>query len=240
MELAAGERGPAPSTVTFLSGDVHHSYVSEARPARHERELRSTILQAVCSPIRNPLSRNMRFATAVLSYGVAGPVGRLASKSARVPDPPLTWRYAEGPWFDNNLACLQLDGPSLRMWWVTGEVIDDHERPRLAKVATYALDDQGRPPPPYRVPARIRRGVRRRVRAKLVDRVDSAEQPVAALGARTGVRARQVGVPTVPAPGARQVVREVVRAGLDGVPDGRGSFLGRVGGPVRGGPVCCL
>ncbi|WP_200948051.1 alkaline phosphatase D family protein [Nocardioides sp. Soil774] len=171
MEVAAGERGAAPSTVTFLSGDVHHSYVSEATPARHGRELRSTILQAVCSPIRNPLSRNMRFATAVLSYGVAGPVGRLASRSARVPDAPLTWRYAEGPWFDNNLACLQLDGPSLRMWWVTGEVIDDHERPRLAKVASYALDDQGRPPPPDRVRERFQRGVKRRVRAKVVDRV---------------------------------------------------------------------
>src|SRR5688572_28117186 len=171
IEVAAGERGRAPSTVTFLSGDVHHSYVSEARPADHSRQVRSTILQAVCSPIRNPLSRNMRFATAVLSYGVAGPVGRLASRSARVPDAPLDWRYAEGPWFDNNLACLQLDGPSLRMWWVTGEVVDDHERPRLAKVASYELDEQGRPPAPDRVVQRFRRGVARRVRAKVRDRV---------------------------------------------------------------------
>ena len=113
----------------------------------------------------------MRFATAVLSYGVAGPVGRLASKSARVPDAPLTWRYAEGPWFDNNLACLQLDGPSLRMWWVTGEVIDDHERPRLAKVASYALDEHGRPPAPERVHQRFRRGMKRRLHAKVIDRV---------------------------------------------------------------------
>ncbi|GAA1450287.1 alkaline phosphatase D family protein [Mycobacterium cookii] len=171
MEVAAGERGAAPSTVTFLSGDVHHSYVSEAKPLRHGPPMRSTILQAVCSPIRNPLSRNMRFATAVLSYGVAGPVGRLASRSARVPDAPLTWRYAEGPWFDNNLACLQLDGPSLRMWWVTGEVIDDHERPRLAKVASYALDEDGRPPAHERVHQRFRRGMKRRLEAKVFDRV---------------------------------------------------------------------
>jgi hypothetical protein len=171
MEVAAGERGRAPSTVTFLSGDVHHSYVSEARPVDDGRRLQSTILQAVCSPIRNPLSRNMRFATAVLSYGVAGPVGRLASRSTRVPDAPLTWRYAEGPWFDNNLACLQLAGRSLKMWWVTGEVIDDHDRPRLAKVASYELDEDGRPPAPERARERFGRGLRRRVRDKVKDRV---------------------------------------------------------------------
>jgi hypothetical protein len=163
MRVAAGQRGRAPSTVTFLSGDVHHSYVSEARPAHGGPPLQSTILQAVCSPIRNPLSRNMRFATAVLSYGVAGPVGRLASRSTRVPTSPLTWHYAEGPWFDNNLACLQLDGPSLRMWWMTGEVHDgDHEHPRLAKVAAYALDEDGHPPPREGVVAKIGRRVRRR------------------------------------------------------------------------------
>jgi hypothetical protein len=166
MEVAAGERGRAPSTVTFLSGDVHHSYVSEARPARGGRPLRSTMLQAVCSPIRNPLSRNMRFATAVLSYGVAGPVGRLASRSTHVPTSPLDWRYAEGPWFDNNLACLQLAGPGLRMWWMTGEVVGDHQRPRLAKVAAYEVDEQGRPPQresrARKVRATLRNAVRRR------------------------------------------------------------------------------
>jgi hypothetical protein len=164
MEVAAGKRGRAPSTVTFLSGDVHHSYVSEARPAHGGPPLRSTVLQAVCSPIRNPLSRNMRFATAVLSYGVAGPMGRLASRSARVPDAPLTWTYAEGPWFDNNLAFLRLAGPSLRMWWVTGEVVDDHDRPRLAKVESYALDEDGNPPPRERFVAKVGRRVRRRAK----------------------------------------------------------------------------
>ncbi|MCY4726015.1 alkaline phosphatase D family protein [Nocardioides sp. STR2] len=164
MEVAAGERGRAPSTVTFLSGDVHHSYVSEARPRRGGRALRSTVLQAVCSPIRNPLSRNMRFATAVLSYGVAGPMGRLASRSAHVPDAPLTWTYAEGPWFDNNLAFLRLAGPSLRMWWVTGEVLDDHDRPRLAKVESYALDEDGNPPPREGFASKVGRRVRRRAK----------------------------------------------------------------------------
>ncbi len=144
IEVASGERGRAPASVTFLSGDVHHSYVSEARLSRPATRaggaLRSALLQAVCSPIRNPLSPNMRFATAVLSYGVAGPFGRMVSMSTKVAKSPLRWKYAEGPWFDNNLACLELAGPRLRMWWASGTVVDDdHERPLLTKVADYEL-----------------------------------------------------------------------------------------------------
>lgn len=146
IEVAAGQRGRAPVSVTFLSGDVHHSYVSEARlsrrSARRSPPLRSHVVQAVCSPIRNPLSRNMRFATAVLSYGVAGPLGRLASHWAKVPTSPITWKYAQGPWFDNNLAFLELAPSTLRMWWVGGTVVDhDHESPRLTKVADYTLGE---------------------------------------------------------------------------------------------------
>ena len=37
LEVARGERGRAPETVTFLSGDVHHSYVSEATPVQARR-----------------------------------------------------------------------------------------------------------------------------------------------------------------------------------------------------------
>ncbi len=138
-EVADGRRGPAPETVTFLSGDVHHSYVSEV-----ERSSGSRIVQAVCSPVRNPLPRSMRFATAVLSYGIAGPAGALVARSAKVPDPPFRWSSVQGPWFDNNLASLEETPDGLRLWWETGVVDgDDHAHPRLEQVAALTIEPRG-------------------------------------------------------------------------------------------------
>ena len=147
LAVARGERGRAPETVTFLSGDVHHSYVSEATPskraARGRRPTASRILQAVCSPIRNPLSPRWRFATAVSAYGVARPIGHLAARSAKVPTAPLRWKLVKGPWFDNNLATLEITGEGLRMWWAKGHVEGDaHHRPRLVTVSEVTIERQ--------------------------------------------------------------------------------------------------
>lgn len=145
LEVARGQRGRAPQTVTFLSGDVHHSYVSEARPTpkqmRSGGPINSRILQAVCSPIRNPLSRNMRFITAALSYGVAGPIGHVVARSAKVPAAPFTWRLLKGPWFDNNLATLEVTDRGLRLWWATGAIEEgNHAQPRLVVVEDVTVE----------------------------------------------------------------------------------------------------
>jgi hypothetical protein len=132
-EVARGERGPAPRTVVFLGGDVHHSYVSEARP-REGQPFRSHVVQAVCSPIRNPLPYAMRFLTAFSSYGLAGPIGHMVARSAKVSDPPWHWRYLGRPWFDNNLATLEVVPEGLRLWWAKGELEDDPDRPSLVTV----------------------------------------------------------------------------------------------------------
>ena len=139
VEVADGHRGPAPDTVTFLSGDVHHSYVSEVRrpPVRG----RSRIVQAVCSPIRNPLPRYMRFATAFLSYGLAGPMGTLVARSAHVPEPPFRWDKLRGPWFDNSIATLEEQDDGLLLTWQTGVVHDgDHLHPRLETIAEVVIE----------------------------------------------------------------------------------------------------
>ena len=145
LDVARGKRGRPPRTVTFLSGDVHHSYVSEARPTpdeyRERGPIHSRIVQAVCSPIRNPMPRRLRFLVAVLAYGVAGPIGHVVAQSAKVADAPLTWKPLEGPWFDNNLATLEVNDSGLRMWWATGVVEDgQHDRPRLSRVSEVTID----------------------------------------------------------------------------------------------------
>jgi hypothetical protein len=76
----------------------------------------------------------MRFMTAFSSYGLAGPVGRVVARSAKVSDPPWHWRYLGHPWFDNNLATLEVVPEGLRLWWAKGEVDDDPDRPRLVTV----------------------------------------------------------------------------------------------------------
>ncbi|MCU1517320.1 MAG: glycoside hydrolase [Pseudarthrobacter sp.] len=134
-DVADGKRGPAPDTVTFLSGDVHFSYVAEV-----DRASGSRIMQAVCSPIRNPLPRLMRYFGAAMAYGLAAPIGALVARSARVPDPPFRWARVKGPWFDNNLASLEVVPEGLKLWWQTGVVDgDDHLHPRLETVAALTV-----------------------------------------------------------------------------------------------------
>jgi hypothetical protein len=140
IEVATGKRGSAPRSVTFLSGDVHHSYVSRVVDLPPGAQ----ILQAVCSPIRNPLPRVFRFATAASSYPIAGVMGLAVSRSAKVPEPPFTWERVKGPWFDNNLATLEVLEDGLEMWWATGTVHEgQHDRPRLERVSTVLVRKDG-------------------------------------------------------------------------------------------------
>lgn len=141
-EVADGERGPAPQTVTFLSGDVHFSYLAEV-----EREGGSRILQTVCSPVRNPLPRFLRWFAVVMSYGAATPVGAWAARSVKVPDAPFRWHTVKGPWFDNNLALLQEGADGLHLTWHTGKVDDGDElHPRLEEVASVTVPAASRAP----------------------------------------------------------------------------------------------
>ncbi len=121
LEVASGSRGRAPRSVIFLSGDVHHSYVAEAWPdPASGTSFSSKVVQAACSPIRNPLPRFMTSFLRVAARGKARPTGRLLA--GKVPRSPLRWELTSGPWFDNSLAVLELLDDRLRFRWSRGEV----------------------------------------------------------------------------------------------------------------------
>jgi len=134
-EVVTGERGTAPATVMFLSGDVHHSYLAEVDLP--EPSASGRIMQAVCSPIRNPMPRFMRFAVAALAYGFAWPAGQGVARSAKVPEPPFRWRISKGPWFSNSIATVRLEGRSMQLCWEKPSLPrDNNAQPELEPVCT--------------------------------------------------------------------------------------------------------
>ncbi|MDQ3849494.1 MAG: alkaline phosphatase family protein, partial [Actinomycetota bacterium] len=128
--VASGQR--APASIVLLSGDVHHAYLSRVR-FRAGSGARSAVYQAVCSPLRNPLdARERRVIRLSCSRAVAAAVRRLAA-AAGVPPAPVTWaNEGGGPWFDNQIATLDLEGRAavLRIEKASGDAGD----PRLEAV----------------------------------------------------------------------------------------------------------
>jgi hypothetical protein len=119
--VASGERGRPPATVITLSGDVHHAYVYEvAFPSNGHgtgAAERAAVYQAVCSPMRNALSSKER---RMIRFGWSKPfaaVARAMARAAGARDPEIRWRPVDGqkPWFNNQLATLELDGRSAQM-----------------------------------------------------------------------------------------------------------------------------
>jgi hypothetical protein len=139
MDVARGNRGRAPATITFLSGDVHNSYVAEVvEPGRHGA--RSRIVQAVCSPVRNPMPRGIRVMMSLFARGLVAPMRFLARRSRHVPDPAYPWTVTDGPWFDNCLAELTVQGRDLAIVWRGGVVRDgDDAHPQLTTVGSVRL-----------------------------------------------------------------------------------------------------
>jgi PhoD-like phosphatase len=108
-EVGAGKRGKPPASIVILSGDVHHAYLCDVAFKR-SAEVRSPVLQAVCSPYRNPLDERER---KVVRAGFARPFQILAHglrRLAGAPDPGIRWRLLEGPYFDNQVGTVRLDG----------------------------------------------------------------------------------------------------------------------------------
>jgi hypothetical protein len=135
-DVTGGGRGRPPATVLLLSGDVHYSYVAKIRG--HQ------VYQLVCSPIRNPLSRMLRLANVAASFGLAGLVGGRLARMARLRRPPVRWKVTHGPWFQNSVATLDLDGPAAQVTWHTANASLNSDPPEVTKVAEVRLAPAGR------------------------------------------------------------------------------------------------
>jgi hypothetical protein len=108
--VGAGERGAAPASIVTLSGDVHHAYLFELA-FRRGSGVRSAVYQAVCSPYRNPLDGRERRVIRAGMTSLARDVMRALARAAGVADPSVRWRnVGDGPWFDNQVATLTVDG----------------------------------------------------------------------------------------------------------------------------------
>jgi hypothetical protein len=127
-DVAAGRKGPAPATIVILSGDVHHAYVAEAWfPGR---SVESRVLQATCSPIRNPLDKRERRALRSAFTRPVAALARAMARSAGVAESPMQWTFAQAPTFDNQIARLDVRG---REAWLSIEktLPEDWRAPRL-------------------------------------------------------------------------------------------------------------
>ena len=128
---AADHHLPLRRRAQLLPGRGH-------RPARLGAQ--SRVVQAVCSPIRNPMPRGVRMVMSLFAKSLVRPMRFIASQSPDVPSPAYPWTVTDGPWFDNNIALVTVGANDLALDWVTGVVEGDEAHPRLQQVYAVRLD----------------------------------------------------------------------------------------------------
>jgi hypothetical protein len=129
-EVGSGKYGRPPATICILSGDVHHAYLAEMAFSR-DANVTSAVYQAVCSPFRKALDFNERLLVRVGHTRPMEVLNRALAHAAGVDDPDIRWRFAGGPYFDNQIATLSLKGreASLTISKTVGD--PDAQVPRL-------------------------------------------------------------------------------------------------------------
>jgi hypothetical protein len=136
--VGSGERGHPPASIVALSGDVHHAYLFEVGYPRGTG-MRSNVWQAVCSPYRNPLAKKERQSIRIgMSRGFEL-VTRMLARLAGVRDPGIGWRMTgDGPWFDNQVATLVIDGREIELRLDKAVPVDE-QHARLERVLEQRL-----------------------------------------------------------------------------------------------------
>jgi len=138
--VGTGERGEPPATIVALSGDVHHAYLAEVGfpPGTG---MRSTAWQATCSPFRNPLDSKEQRVMRFMASAPARVIMRGLARLAGVEDPSVRWRYVhDEPWFDNQVATLELDDGHARVVLEKTLPPEDAEHPGLRLERVFERD----------------------------------------------------------------------------------------------------
>ncbi len=131
--------GPsAPATICVLSGDVHHAYVAEAR---YPDPPRSKVYQLTCSPVHNMVPPYMKVGFRLGWSRAARAITGGWSRASGVAEVPLDWVKRDGPYFDNQLATLTLNGRSASMR--LERTVRGDDGPRLARVSELELTADG-------------------------------------------------------------------------------------------------
>ena len=113
-EVGTGELGKPPGSILLVSGDVHHAYLCEIGFPRGSG-IESHVYQAVCSPFRNPLGNSERRKARIAWSRPVWAITRALARAAGAPDPEIQWRFLDGPYFDNQVASVTLDGRAARL-----------------------------------------------------------------------------------------------------------------------------
>jgi len=109
-QVGRGEKGSQPpASIVFLSGDVHHAYLSEVA-LNGDAGVESAVYQACCSPFRNPLDARERRAIKLMATPPARWFAGFLARRAGVDDPGMRWRFVKDPTFDNQVATLEWEG----------------------------------------------------------------------------------------------------------------------------------
>jgi hypothetical protein len=126
-DCGAGKFGDPPASITILSGDVHHAYLAEVRFPQ-SAGVRSRVWQAVCSPFRNALNHRERLTIQFGNSRLGTFLTRAMARGAGVPDERVRWRLVEGPFYDNQVASLAIDGrrAEARLERTVGDPESDH------------------------------------------------------------------------------------------------------------------
>jgi PhoD-like phosphatase len=107
QRVGAGPAYASPASINVLSGDVHHSYVAEAR---FTTDVVTPVHQLTCSPIHNQVPAVMRPLMRLGWWRGPSEAVRGLARTAGLRRPVVRWRKKTGPYFGNAVSTLELVG----------------------------------------------------------------------------------------------------------------------------------